>query len=217
MNVLNSGEEKIGTAQDGWKQFLLCHECEQFLNREYEKPFETYWYDTPAIASDLSEGDIIRLSNIDYTRFKLFFLSVLWRMSISTLEELKNISLGPYAERFRKMILEKNAGPDTAFAFTGLVVLGPDGNIFDEIAMTPSRERHYPDRTTIIFMMLGGCEWLFVVNDSMPSQMKNNFLPNALKENGSMNLAVTRYDEKVYNIHDFIERSQRNNLTGWTR
>ena len=45
---------------------------------------------------------------IDYTKFKLFLLSLLWRASISKLPIFKDINLGPYEDKIRQMILDNN-------------------------------------------------------------------------------------------------------------
>lgn len=46
--------------------------------------------------------------NIDYVKFKLFLLSLLWRASISKLDFFKEVDLGPKEEILRKMIYEND-------------------------------------------------------------------------------------------------------------
>lgn len=46
--------------------------------------------------------------NIDYAKFKLFLLSLLWRASISKLDFFEKVSLGPKEEVLRKMIYEND-------------------------------------------------------------------------------------------------------------
>lgn len=67
-----------------WTEQLLCGECELFLNEVYEKP---------QLAKLKGARDKIDLSynrltiyNLDYRKFYLFWLSVLWRASISSHE-----------------------------------------------------------------------------------------------------------------------------------
>ncbi len=47
---------------------------------------------------------------IDYKKFKLFLLSLIWRFSISKNEFYRFVDLGQYEEVIRKMILENDAG-----------------------------------------------------------------------------------------------------------
>lgn len=55
------------------------------------------------------------VENIRYTDFKLFLLSILWRAGISNRKFFENISLGPYEEELRLMILKKDAKDIEAF------------------------------------------------------------------------------------------------------
>ncbi len=50
-----------------------------------------------------------------YSSLKLFFLSVLWRMSVSTLPSVKKVKLGPFEAQIRDMLLRKDAGPPETF------------------------------------------------------------------------------------------------------
>ena len=58
----------------------------------------------------------ISVSNINYKKFKLFLISMLWRGHISKQEFFKNIDLGNnYSEKARKMILNGDPGNETDF------------------------------------------------------------------------------------------------------
>lgn len=51
-----------------------------------------------------------RIERFDYRRLKLFFMSVLWRASVSKQTFYKRISLGPFEDRLRTMILNEDPG-----------------------------------------------------------------------------------------------------------
>ncbi|MDI6034190.1 hypothetical protein QLS91_14000 [Flavobacterium sp. LB2P84] len=58
----------------------------------------------------------IRYKNLDYTKLKLFFLTILWKSHVSKNLFFKEIDLGEgYAERLRKMILDRDAGAEDEF------------------------------------------------------------------------------------------------------
>jgi len=95
--------EQIGLRQDGPKEHLLCEDCEQFFNREYEQPFYTYWLDGNPLAG-LEHQELVTLTDIDYRRFKLFHLSILFRAGASTLPEYWEVQLGPHLEKIRLML-----------------------------------------------------------------------------------------------------------------
>ncbi len=53
--------------------------------------------------------DCIVLQNLDYKKFKLFLLSLLWRMSVTTLGFFANVSLGQkHEEKIRKALLDED-------------------------------------------------------------------------------------------------------------
>ncbi|WP_305817385.1 hypothetical protein [Photobacterium leiognathi] len=72
------------------KEDLLCRSCEQFLSDNYEK------YGTRLFKS--SRGvkktkKYIEFNGFKYTEYYLFLISILWRASISSLEEFSNVRL----------------------------------------------------------------------------------------------------------------------------
>lgn len=62
----------------------------------------------------------IEISNFDYPKLKMFFLTLLWRAGVSRRQLFRHVQLGPHEERIRKMILAKDPGDPHAYA----VILG---------------------------------------------------------------------------------------------
>lgn len=58
--------------------------------------------------SEEPRGTRVEVENIDYKKFKLFLISIIWRGHISNNEFFKEINLGKYAEIAREMILNGN-------------------------------------------------------------------------------------------------------------
>jgi len=55
--------------------------------------------------------DYLKIDNVDYAKFKLFLLSILWRSAISTNNFFHDVSFSDeYIEILREMILNKNPG-----------------------------------------------------------------------------------------------------------
>jgi hypothetical protein len=90
--------------QKGVREKLLCENCEQKISR-WEK------YAKEAFGNGLGiqivrTGNIFRLSNLNYQTFRLFLLSLLWRMGVSKLEFFEDTRLGEkHQEILRKALL----------------------------------------------------------------------------------------------------------------
>jgi hypothetical protein len=114
------GSIKSHLLQKGLREFLLCAACEQLLNHDYEQPNVDLWrrlaahereidaqweaFATPAGASG------VYVKGVDYSSFKLFLLSMLWRASVSDRQEFKAVQLGPHEEPIRRMLLQGDPG-----------------------------------------------------------------------------------------------------------
>jgi len=95
--------------QDGFKEYLLCDECEQKFGR-----WENNLYKTLVdIENEKSKIlDISKLTNgnlfvrgIDYNAFKKSLLSFIWRMSISSIIEFKDFNLGDLEAEFKSILM----------------------------------------------------------------------------------------------------------------
>ncbi|MBK9637842.1 MAG: hypothetical protein IPO63_08485 [Bacteroidetes bacterium] len=102
---------------------FLCRDCEIRLS-----VFEQYVVDiffeeiTPkkykVVASESMSpiGRAIAFTGVDYHKLKLYYLSIFWRMSLSTLPLFDYFKLSPFDnERIRQMILNNDAGKDEQF------------------------------------------------------------------------------------------------------
>jgi hypothetical protein len=95
---------------------------------------------------------------IDYDRFKLFQMSILWRASISSLEFFRLVSLGPREEILRVMLAHEQPGrPDQ---FGCVVVCATDkGSDTSDTFFNPEPFRWSGHRMTKLFF--AGATWLF--------------------------------------------------------
>ena len=50
----------------------------------------------------------LSLSRLEYSPLKLFFLSLLWRFGITTIEQYRGAELGPHAERLRQRLVREH-------------------------------------------------------------------------------------------------------------
>ncbi|MFZ4402007.1 MAG: hypothetical protein ACOYO1_18400 [Bacteroidales bacterium] len=107
INVISSLEPyKNKLVQNGaYEEFILCCECESLLSR-HERYANNYLYSQPYITNNddfeqLTNFDginLIRCKNINYTQFKLFLQSLIWRASISSHKLFDNFKLSEQQE-----------------------------------------------------------------------------------------------------------------------
>ena len=105
--------------QKGFYERLLCGECEQRIN-VYETYVKRVLYDDLPTFTSGEDHRKNRLAGLDYTKFKLFQLSVLWRASISSDPFFSGVQLGAHEESIRSMVWEQNPGRPDPVSYTHL-------------------------------------------------------------------------------------------------
>lgn len=118
---------------------ILCRPCDNVFS-PWEKHAQDVllrdFSDTTAIYHGPAKlGWIVR--TFDYRLLKLFFLSLLWRASVSTHDFYRRVSTGPFEQELRTMIVAGEPGPPDRFA----VILGR----FDAPSYSAMLDPH-PDR-----------------------------------------------------------------------
>lgn len=88
---------------------FICSECEKIF-----QPWEDYALSIFKKTDDLplpSKQLHIKLGHYDYSKLKLFFVSLLWKADLSTQNIFKNVNVGErHRETLRQMIWDKNPG-----------------------------------------------------------------------------------------------------------
>ncbi len=152
-------KKKNKMPQKGIREKLLCSECEQHLSR-YER-YASLVLNGGFSLTVRNEGRLVHLGNIDYQKFKLFALSILWRAGVSDLSVFSQVKLGPHEEKLRIMILNDNPGTEHQYPF----ILSPivhENEVQEALIVAPTwtrLENHYAYR-----FVFGGIAWVFVVS-----------------------------------------------------
>ena len=155
--------KKYKYQQQGVKERLLCEDCEQHFSK-YER-YASLVLNCGYELTVRKEGRLIHLEGIEYSRFKLFALSVLWRAGVSSIDFFKQVKLGPHEEKIRKMLLNQNPGEEFEYPF----ILSPiihENEIQEALIVKPTWTRldnHYAYR-----FVFGGIAWVFVVSSHKP-------------------------------------------------
>ena len=139
--------------QDGPKEYLLCNKCEQHIGN-YEKYFKEAIHLNRHGTKKTHDGKRCLIENLDYKKIKLFFLSLLWRASISSKPEFENVCIGDNEEIIRKMILNESPGRNSKFPITAIVPLINNRN--QEGWSTNFFDLKYERLVTIYSIVIGG-------------------------------------------------------------
>lgn len=169
--------------QTGLNEKLLCRQCEQLLNDKYEKYFHRLWFKKNTLPENISPGSVIQLSGLDYHKFKLFHLSILFRASVSSLPEFRQVDLGPHEDTVRGMLLDNNPGRESQYVILAHAITSDDHKINFNFITSPFKTRQSNGSISYGFCF-GGCAWHYIV-DSRPVMDHSKFM---LKPDGSMSL-----------------------------
>jgi hypothetical protein len=94
-----------------WESDFLCQDCDNVKLSQLEGYFKTNIF-YPVVEYSKNLPPPIRNTSVffpaDYQQIKLFFLSLLWRMSVIKNLKYKTVDLGKHEEIIRKMINENN-------------------------------------------------------------------------------------------------------------
>ena len=163
--------------QKGLRERLLCRACEQKFG-QWENYAKTALVDSKGVRI-VQRNDNVLFQNIDYKTFKLFQLSLLWRMSVSTLDFFKEVALGPHEERIRQALLTDDPlGHDQYPCW--LIAVQLNGKPHVDWIMEPSLTR--ADGHRIYWLVITGILFAFFVSSHPPPPEITPFILNRQNE-----------------------------------
>ena len=194
--------EKENYVQKGIREYLLCQQCETKLSK-YEKYANEIINEFPNFSLDRS-GKFAYFDGVDYFRFKLFQLSLIWRASISTHRAFTQVKLGPHEEKIRRMLNDENPGKTTDYGCLISMLLGTE--LLDKILQSPVKFKEKFRGHTAYKFVFGNITWVYIVSrHKADSVMKSLFL----QESGLLRVMISSYDERsqlekiAKNLHEF--------------
>lgn len=222
-NNVNFQRHKV--IQKGLREYLLCKNCEQLI-----KEFEDYYYavlfdkDKSVNKEHFNEHIIYR--GVDYLKFKLCQMSMLWRTSISTLPEFSFIKLpNKHEEKLRLRILNKCPGKSWEygtinFKYTGYL---PNSNfsasdLDKNILIINDQQKRYG--CPFYTFLLRGFEFNYMVSSHKPPALPDEificesgnliFLKTHIK-NFSILPYITNDIKKLINVDLYKRRIKKDN------
>jgi hypothetical protein len=186
--------------QKGIREKLLCESCEQQLGRNEKYVREVMFGGGTTEIGIQRFQDRLVLSNLDYTKVRLFFLSLVWRMGVASEHDMwKNVDLGSHEEPIRQMVHSESVGEPWKYGFLCIIPLF-DGKFVDDWILEPDWVNENWGRMYRI--LVGGCLYLFhISNQRLPEQMSKLLI----KQDGSW--VITLKDaSKIPFIHPEAKR-----------
>ncbi|OFX36946.1 MAG: hypothetical protein A2X08_16805 [Bacteroidetes bacterium GWA2_32_17] len=166
---------------------ILCKECDNFINKEYENYSKSLLFDTSGTNVELS-NELIIFKGIDYIKFKLFVLSIFWRASISIRPEFKNIKLQLEIEnKLKSLIKNKDSVKPSEFSVITCFLYAPQ-----LLSNTISDIMTFNNNGVLTYAFFAGGLLFYLYNDL--SNVPENLLPYVLNDNG--NLTLLKIPEK---------------------
>ena len=154
-----------------------------------ETYFSNEWFHNGKLP-DRVECALIEINGLDYTKFKLFHHSILFRASVSSLDQFKLVSLGKNEELLRTMLLSGDAGNEFDFPFITKILYHPgDRRVASDIIVKP--EVSHPDGHYVYIFVFAGCCWMYYASKTGA----NNLTPHVFGTTGILYLA----EENIYN------------------
>lgn len=174
LHLRKSGKRLKGKPpQKGIREKLLCEGCEQQLSRNEKYVREVLFGGTEIGTRRVRNR--LELSNLDYTKVRLFFLSLIWRMSVASEHAMwKNVDLGPHEEPIRQMVHSENPGEPWKYGFLCIVPLF-NGEILEDLILEPDCVSN--DWGRLYRLVLGGFVYCFhVSNQRFPAQWREGLI-----------------------------------------
>jgi hypothetical protein len=166
--------ERIELLQKGLRQELLCKTCDGQFGKYEDYAKRVLYGGGPEIVYEKLGGGNCRYWGIDYRKFKLFLMSLLWRLDVTTIPALIGVSLGPkHQERLRKMLQVEDPGEPWQYGCL-IARLLHEGKPFKD-SISPPVPGKYKDHH-IYVMAITGFLFYYMVSSHRPAIVDEAFL-----------------------------------------
>ena len=201
-NILTLTPESLERfEQKGARERLLCGACEQHFGNLERYASLVINGGAPGVEGQ-PDGSMVHITGIDYTKFKLFQLSLLWRSGVAKHRYFEQVRLGPHEERLRVMLLEGDPGAfDLYPCLVWVVSLEPD--TIAKLMIQPCRDRVW-GHTTYHFVV-PGLKLVYFVSRQPLSTKQSQFV---LQHNGSLIFQV-RSALELPSLTRFMEQFEK--------
>jgi hypothetical protein len=194
---------------------FLCYGCEKKIGK-WETYSEKILYGStnikmPKVAPS-ADSHVQDVLNVDYSNFKLFLLSVLWRASVTCHEFFKEVALGPNHEKILAAMLNaENPGDEESYP---VMMIVPKGLANSSVAIFPPYKSKSDTNAVRYVFPISEAIYVFHVSPHGLEELQRQTL---LKKSNTMKILywpISRVDAflNLYNVKKEIQQRSKRTL-----
>jgi len=177
----------------GFRSKLLCARCERML-----AIYDDYAWKVVSNDSEMRRGNqSYEIRKVDYRKFKLFELSILWRAGISDHAFFENVVLEEHEEQLRQMILSENPGKSLSYPCLTIAMFH-QGCAARNLVRKP--HKYKMEGYDCYRFVFGGFLWVFFLTQALISDWISRVV---LQEDGTLPLAFAESNEWDFVIKEW--------------
>ncbi len=170
--ISTNKSKPIKQKSKGIYEYLLCKNCDNNIIGGYEDHASKVLFGDGRYKITIKEIKLgFMITNVDYKKFKLFQISLLWRTAASKRPEIPSITLGPHYERMRNMLL--NGDPGKPLQYGCKLLFTPRiPEEFVGLIHTPEKIPRKLEGNTAYRAIFNGIHWIWLVSGQMTRYSK---------------------------------------------
>ena len=182
----------VVSTQESWAEVMFCGSCEDRMN-EFDSYVASFTYSPKRVGATVgkSAAGYRRYTGIDYVKFRLFQLSLVYRAALSQREAYLHISLSPeHVEMVRTSILSRKVFSDFVIGCRMALLWNPvRAEVFrGHIAVPKARLER---QSEIVYFIFGGFCWEFHLPKFGYKARKEG---HYIKPNGTLLVPIIDFD-----------------------
>ncbi len=160
-----------------WSEHLLCKDCEAFLENRYEGPQLRKLRD---YKNNLKSQSRVTLVRFEYQKFYLFWLSIIWRASLSESVEFSSVNLDHKIEEVCRGLIFGEFSKDDIDTFArflriGILRISEEHLNFDTRGFMTSFKVSRQDHVTRYYLVLEGFMVVYQISKIPDLNLPNEF------------------------------------------
>lgn len=186
-------KKSVRKQQTGFSEYLLCEDCESIFSR-WEVYFSKIWFKPKSrLRPDYLDDRLVEIPGIDYIKFKLFHLSIIWRSGVSSRTEFRSVNLGAQERIIRKHLLASDPGEPDKYAMFCIALRDKDTRKFQDSFIRAPEGGHFRGHH-VYRIIFGGVIWNYWISGHK-DKMKTE--TNCIDRKGILRLAVQDWTDSI--------------------